>query len=130
MCLCTFIVLKQPTSVVTNLYFLLCHYYRIYFVFLLPHMFPVGRLVWEEKDLEAETRAEGTEGRHLHAWWQDRDGQSRKIKKFLSFVNEQKKNGKEKQSGAKIFALSSPCVWHFICFDFFSPPLSKWLKNI
>lgn len=92
----------------------------IHFLFFFPSvvrlslfLFAVGRLVWEEKDPEAETRAEGTEGRHLYACWQERERWSRKIRKFLSF---KKVNGKtRKRSGAKIFALSPPYVWHFIC---------------
>ena len=76
-------------------------------------LFPVGRLVWEEKDPEAETRAEGTEGRHLYACWQERERWSRKIEKFRSFKKVNRKT--RKRSGAKIFALSPPYVWHFIC---------------
>ena len=81
-------------------------------------LFPVGRLVWEEKDLEAETRAEGTEGRHLYACWQERERWSRKIKEVpdVQKKDEQKKTRKEKRSGAKIFALSSPYVWHLYLF--------------
>lgn len=45
-------------------------------------LFPVGRLVWEEKDAEAEMRAEGTEKRHLPTCWQERERWSSKIKKF------------------------------------------------
>lgn len=90
-------------------------------------LFPVGRLVWEEKDPEAETRAEGTEGRHLYACWQERERWSRKIMKFLSLKKKkerkEQKNKKRKRSGAKIFALSPPYVWHFICLYVFFFPL-------
>ena len=77
-------------------------------------VFPVGRLVWAEEDPRAETRAEGTEGRHLYACWQERERWSRKIYKF-------QKNTRKKTSGAKIFALSPPYVWHFsVCTCCFS----------
>lgn len=46
---------------------------------------------------------------HLHTHWQEREGWSRKIKKFLSLKRKnERKNKKRKRSGAKIFALSPP----------------------
>lgn len=92
-------------------------------------LFPVGRLVWEEKDAEAEMRAEGTEKRHLPTCWQERERWSSKIKKFQK-KKRTEKNKKRKRSGAKIFALSPPYVWRFIClYVFCFVFLLKWLKR-
>lgn len=94
-------------------------------------LFPVGRLVWEEKDPEAETRAEGTEGRHLYACWQERERWSRKIMKFLSL----KKKKKEKNRKTRKENEAAPKYLHFllpmfdilsVCTCFFF--LLKWLK--
>lgn len=95
--------------------------------FLSVFLFPVGRLVWEEKDPEAETRAEGTEGRHLYACWQERERWSRKIKKFLSKKKMNRKTRKENEAAPKylhfllpMFDILSVCTCCFF--------LLKWLK--
>lgn len=73
---------------------------------------PVGRLVWEERNPEAEMRAEGTEKkRHLQACWQERERRSRNIKKFLSFKRKRKRKKKraEKQENE-----AAPKYLHFL----------------
>lgn len=104
---------------------------------LIAFVFPVGRLVWAEKDPEAETRAQ-REGICTPADRNQKDG-AEKSQSFLGFKKKKKKkkkvngkNMKRKRSGAKIFALSPPCVWHVIClyvFFFFFFFLLKWLQR-
>lgn len=84
----------------------------------LPFLFPVGRLVWEEKDPEAETRAEGTEGRHLYACWQERKRWSRKVPEFQKKKKEQK-NKKKTKRRQNICTFSSLCLTFYL-YVFFS----------
>ena len=80
-------------------------------------LFPVGRLVWEEKDLEAETRAEGTEGRHLYACWQERERWSRKIKEVPEFQKKKKMNRKKTRK-EKTKRRQNICTFFSLCLTF------------
>lgn len=91
----------------------ICGYWFMKDILLIKHwiilLYTVGRLVWNENNLEAEVSAEGTEQWHLHTCWQEReDGAEKLTRSWL-------KKKKSKWGGAKIFALSPPCVWHFNC---------------